>query len=105
MTKGECEKIMQGWTKEEARFKLNFLEVKVEQLDHKINRKADEVVSFQVLQHRSELEAIYETLNKLNIEIKRIDAALSEIIGTSQTLSMKKRLDTLPTTREVLPSL
>lgn len=78
-----------GLSREKVLFKLDFLELKIEQLERKVTRKADEVVSVQVLQHRSELESIYETIHGLNVQMKKIDDALTQILQTDDTVFNK----------------
>ncbi len=78
----ESAAVTEGLSRDKMLFKLDFLELKVEQLERKVSRKADEVVSVQVLQHRNELESIYETIHGINIQMKKIDEALTEILQT-----------------------
>ncbi|MBB5173595.1 MerR family transcriptional regulator [Texcoconibacillus texcoconensis] len=50
----------------------------VDQLEKKVNQKADEVVEYQVLNHRQEMDHMSEVLTKLEERMDRIEEALTE---------------------------
>lgn len=50
---------------------------KLEILEKKINQKADDVVSYQLLQHRREIEELQNSIEKLNERIEQLEAKQS----------------------------
>lgn len=45
----------------------------IEELEQKIQRKADDVVSYQLLQHRKEMEELVKTIEKLEHRIEELE--------------------------------
>lgn len=50
----------------------------IDQLDQKIQSKAGEVVEYQILQHRKEIDDITHLLDDLNERLKKIEERLNE---------------------------
>lgn len=51
---------------------------KIDLLEKMINQKADEVVSYQLLQHRYEIEELQNEVSRLAEQLNKIDAAKNE---------------------------
>ncbi|MGV3487644.1 MAG: hypothetical protein ACO1OC_03550 [Tuberibacillus sp.] len=66
-----------GITKDEFEHKMDMFEFKMDQLEHKISQKADEVVAIQLLQHRRELDEIYQAIQRIDARINQIDQELN----------------------------
>ncbi|MBU8880755.1 MerR family transcriptional regulator [Bacillus sp. FJAT-29790] len=47
---------------------------KINVLEQKLNGKADDVVSYQLLQHRREIEDLQNEVKKLNVRIEKLEA-------------------------------
>ncbi|TCP31600.1 hypothetical protein EV207_10290 [Scopulibacillus darangshiensis] len=73
---GEGMQTSGGVSMDAYEYRMDVLEVKMEQIERKIANKADEIVSLQVLQHRQELEDIYQTMRRIDHQIKAIDREL-----------------------------
>lgn len=86
----EIIKVETGVSKDAFEFRMDFLEVKMEQIERKVANKADEIVSMQVLQHRQELEDIYETMQRIDGQIKAIDRELTKFAKGHQLPSSLK---------------
>lgn len=69
---------LSGISKEDLDFKIDFLTLKIEQIERKMANKADDIISIQVLQHRRELDDIYQTIEHIDKQIKNIDHELSD---------------------------
>jgi len=56
---------------------LNFQKViqRIEELEKKVNGKADDVVSYQILQHRREIEDLHNEVSRLNEVIMGMEEA------------------------------
>jgi transketolase len=65
-----------GISREEFEHKMDFFELKMEHLERKIGQKADEVVAIQLLQHRRELDEIYQAIQRIDEHIIQIDQEL-----------------------------
>lgn len=48
---------------------------RIEQVEQSLQRKADDVVSYQLLQHRKEMEELIGTINKLEHRIEELESA------------------------------
>jgi len=48
---------------------------RIEELERKLQTKADDVVSYQLLQHRKEMEELIGTINKLEHRIEELESA------------------------------
>ncbi|MFC4617764.1 hypothetical protein ACFO4N_03370 [Camelliibacillus cellulosilyticus] len=66
-----------GISREEFVQKVDFFEVKMEQIERKISNKADEIVTIQLLEHRKELDEIAAAIQRIDDQIKQIDAQLA----------------------------
>ncbi|WLR53053.1 MerR family transcriptional regulator [Bacillus tianshenii] len=72
-------------------FKLvNQLSSRIEDLERQISQKADEVVSVQVLQHRSEIEEVVKRLEKIEeqigqLEDKQVSPVYHEEVAAAKT--------------------
>lgn len=69
-----------GWSIEAYNNKMDFLELKVEQIERKLSNKADEVVNIQLLQHRRELEELYSAVSQIESHLNWIDDQLSTLV-------------------------
>lgn len=56
--------------------KLDHLLIHIEQLERKLSVKADEVVEYQVLQHRTELDSLFSMLTKIDERMSKIEQQL-----------------------------
>lgn len=84
--------------------RMDLLEVKLEQIDRKISNKADEVVHIQLLQHRRELEDLYESVSKMESHLKWIDEELSTLLEETQRFSKSvKTKDAKSPSKKVSP--
>ncbi len=72
--------------------KLDEVLIRVEQLEERLSRKADEVVSYQLLKHRAELEDMTKLIKKLEkrlaimeekIEIERSEKEMPLAVGAA----------------------
>ncbi|PLS18523.1 chromosome segregation protein [Bacillus sp. M6-12] len=52
----------------------NFFLSKINQLEYSLNQKADSVVSYQLLQHRREIEELHEQVKMLSEKIARLES-------------------------------
>jgi hypothetical protein len=71
---------IEGYTLEAYNNKMDFLELKVEQIERKLSNKADEVVNIQLLQHRRELEELYSAVSQIESHLNWIDLQLSSLV-------------------------
>ncbi|MDP4171393.1 MAG: MerR family transcriptional regulator [Bacillota bacterium] len=51
---------------------------KVNDLERSVNEKADSVASYQLLQHRQEIEELQKTVTELNVRIEKLEAGQKE---------------------------
>ena len=65
-----------GISREAFEHKMEFIELKMEHLESKIGQKANEIISMQILQHRHELDEIYEAIQRLDEHLAQIDQEL-----------------------------
>ncbi len=59
--------------------KLEQLMIHIEQLERKLSVKADEVVEYQVLQHRTELDSLFTMITKIDERMSKIEQHLPEM--------------------------
>ncbi len=59
--------------------KLEQLMIHIEQLERKLSVKADEVVEYQVLQHRSELDSLFSMVSKIDERIQKMEQNLAPV--------------------------
>ncbi|WP_147535551.1 MerR family transcriptional regulator [Bacillus marasmi] len=52
---------------------------KIESLEQKINQKADSVATYQLLQHRREIEDLQELITSLTSQIEELEEELSDL--------------------------
>ncbi|MCT8138938.1 chromosome-anchoring protein RacA [Anaerobacillus sp. CMMVII] len=68
--------------------KLEQLMIHIEQLERKLSVKADEVVEYQVLQHRNELDNLFTMITKIDERMNRIEQQLpvitQKVVGGSE---------------------
>lgn len=67
---------------------------KVKDLEIGINQKADAVVSYQILQHRREMEELQEQISLLTKRVKQLEILLkekTEIAASSESVGEKPR--------------
>jgi chromosome-anchoring protein RacA len=57
--------------------------LKISELEQRLNGKADDVVSYQLLQHRREIEEFQKEIERLN---KRIEALEAKQAGNSRKI-------------------
>lgn len=91
-----------GVTREEFDYRMDMLELKTDQLERKLSRKADDIVSVQLLQHRQELEEIYQAIKNIDGQIKEIELELDKfstnaVAKTTKVAKPKKNLRILHT--------
>ncbi|KKK38517.1 chromosome segregation protein [Mesobacillus campisalis] len=55
------------------------LAAKVSELERKMERKADEIVSYQLLQHRREIEELHDCIQTLTERIEMLEEKLAEV--------------------------
>ncbi|WP_163183949.1 MULTISPECIES: MerR family transcriptional regulator [Neobacillus] len=58
---------------------LEKLIAKVKELELNLNTKADSVTSYQLLQHRSEIEELQSQVKELSIQVENLQSALSDL--------------------------
>lgn len=68
----------QAVVKTDSHIDYEKLEAKIEELEKTIDRKADEHVSYQLLQHRREIEELHDTIDALTDRIARLEEKLAE---------------------------
>ncbi|WP_163102670.1 MerR family transcriptional regulator [Peribacillus alkalitolerans] len=75
--------------------------VKMEELERKLDQKADSVVSYQLLQHRSEIEELHEQITKLKERIesleqnqKNLGIPIKPLPVLDQTIMTKRKKNT-----------
>lgn len=83
--KNEPQKNKAGVTREEFDYRMEMLEVKTEQLDRKLSKKADDIVSYQLLQHRQELEELYQAIKNIDSQLKHIELELDKFTPQETT--------------------
>ncbi|OIJ15805.1 hypothetical protein BKP35_02095 [Anaerobacillus arseniciselenatis] len=59
--------------------KLEQLMIHIEQLERKLSVKADEVVEYQVLQHRSELDSLFSMVSKIDERMRKMEQHLAPV--------------------------
>nr|WP_223881891.1 MerR family transcriptional regulator [Niallia endozanthoxylica] len=67
---------------------------KVKSLEISLNQKADAVVSYQILQHRREMEELQEQISLLTERVKQLEILLkekTEIAASSESVGAKSR--------------
>jgi chromosome-anchoring protein RacA len=72
------------------------LEEKVNQIEISLNKKADSVVSYQLLQHRREIDELQEQVSSLTdriVELERLLLKQKEVAATSEDQSNSKELN------------
>lgn len=89
ITKGKQVKNEKGVSREEFDYRMDLLELKTEQLDRKISKKADDIVSYQLLQHRHELEELYTAIQHIDKQLKIIESELNSFNQTEE-VTMKE---------------
>lgn len=62
------------------------LQVKMKKLEQQVDRKADEIVSYQLLQHRREIEDLHEQIRLLTERIEQLEATNEENKATAMEL-------------------
>lgn len=80
----------------ENEFEMTKLESKLNNLETRLNSKADSVTSYQLLQHRNEIE---ELQNHIAILVNRIES-LEKQIKPLQNRGHSPEIDTLPVPRK-----
>lgn len=60
--------------------KLDQLMIYIEQLERKLSQSADEVVEYQVLQHRSELDQLFTMITKIDERMGKMEQHLSPLV-------------------------
>lgn len=73
VTNGKKEEMVSTVVVEE---KLDKLMIHIEQLERKLSVKADEVVEYQVLQHRSELDSLFTMVSKIEERMRNMEQHL-----------------------------
>ena len=53
------------------------LQEKVTHIEKRLETKADDVVSYQLLQHRSEIEELQKTVNKLTKQLEALESKIT----------------------------
>jgi hypothetical protein len=81
-----------GYSLEAYNNKMDFLELKVDQIERKLSNKADEIVTIQLLQHRRELEELYSAVSKIESHLNWIDLQLSSIVSDLPGNSARKNV-------------
>jgi chromosome-anchoring protein RacA len=66
------------------------LSLKVRELELRLNDKADSVASYQLLQHRQDIEELQSKVKQLNQQIECLQNQLSELINTQQSESVEE---------------
>lgn len=59
--------------------KLDYLLMHIDELERKLSVKADDVVSYQVLQHRSELDHLFVIMKNIEERMGKIEKSLNPI--------------------------
>jgi chromosome-anchoring protein RacA len=67
----------------EKKANLETIEAKIEQLERRLNDKADSVTSYQLLQHRSEIEDLQNLIHSLSYKIEKLEAELIDLKKSS----------------------
>lgn len=62
---------------------------RIEDLERQIGQKADDVVSFQVLQHRSEIEDVMKSLAKIEERIEKLESQGDAITFEAESAAAK----------------
>lgn len=73
---------------------INELILKVKNIENSLNQKADEVVSYQILQHRREMEELQEQISLLTERVTQLENILkekTEIAASSENENIKPR--------------
>ncbi|WP_078553321.1 chromosome-anchoring protein RacA [Bacillus alkalicellulosilyticus] len=76
-------------------YKLNQIVSKIDQFEQKLSQKADEVVSYQLLRHRSEIDDITLMLQSIEQRLQSIEVKVSSQVDEEQPyqaeIKLKKR--------------
>lgn len=73
-------KVRKGVVKEvESNKAIEMLNEKVRQLEKALNTKADSVTSYQILQHRSDIEELQNQVENLTKQLNTIQSTMNEI--------------------------
>jgi chromosome-anchoring protein RacA len=70
------------------------LETKIAELERKMERKADEIVSYQLLQHRREIEELHDTIQALTERIDILEEKLAEDPAAESMIAASSETDT-----------
>lgn len=63
----------------------------IERLEYKLNQKADDVVCYQLLNHRAEIEEMGKLLNKLEQRIRIVEEKLDQSNKSAEATVEKRR--------------
>ncbi|ENQ3106396.1 chromosome-anchoring protein RacA [Bacillus sp. 491mf] len=72
---------------------LKHLSLRLDRLEEKLHNKADDVVSYQLLQHRNEMEEMYAKINQLEAALKQKESIYitQEVAASKQEEKPKRR--------------
>lgn len=77
-------------------FRMDALQMRVDQVERKIVNKADDIVSVQVMHHRQEIDDIYEAIENIDEQMKAIEEQLNKFTeaSTNDNLGKKSQKET-----------
>ena len=61
-----------GISREEFEHRMDFMELKLDQIERKLQDKADEIVAIELLQHRREIDDLSEAIDRIDQQLRRI---------------------------------
>ncbi|MFD2616648.1 hypothetical protein [Terrilactibacillus laevilacticus] len=73
-----------GKTKEDFSFRLDLFELKLEQMERKVENKAESMISQEVRKQRLELENIFLAMQRIDEQMKNIDNELDQFAQKHQ---------------------
>ncbi|WP_085523585.1 hypothetical protein [Tuberibacillus sp. Marseille-P3662] len=71
-------------------FRMDALQMRVDQVERKIANKADDIVSVQIMHHRQEIDDIYEAIENIDEQMKAIEEQLNRFTEASTSGNSEK---------------
>lgn len=68
----------------ESTIEIKELQEKIKKIERSVNSKADSVVSYQLLQHRREIEELQENINELTNLVDKLQTEIAKLKTTAE---------------------
>lgn len=73
-----------GISREEFEHRMDFMELKLDQIERKLQDKADEIVAIELLQHRREIDDLSEAIDRIDQQLRKIEEELNGVNRTKE---------------------